>query len=60
MVISRRQWKFIACIFLILATLIVFWGVKDNQFIHYDDDIYIINNPPVRAGLTLLIMLIQK
>jgi hypothetical protein len=53
MVISRRQWKFIACIFLILATLIVFWGVKDNQFIHYDDDIYIINNPPVRAGLTL-------
>ncbi|MEJ2070299.1 MAG: tetratricopeptide repeat protein [Syntrophobacterales bacterium] len=41
-----------ACIFLVLATLAVYWGVKDHQFIHYDDDIYVINNPPVRAGLT--------
>ena len=53
MVISRRQWKFIACIFLILATLIVFWGVKNNQFIYYDDDIYVVNNQIVRAGLSL-------
>jgi len=37
---------------LAVAALIVFWQVKDFGFINYDDPDYILDNPPVRSGLT--------
>jgi len=42
------------CIYLALAltTLAVFWQVRNHQFINFDDDLYIVDNPYVKAGLT--------
>ena len=45
--------KLIICLFLVAVTLAVFWSVKNYEFIHYDDDLYILNNPRVQDGLTI-------
>jgi tetratricopeptide (TPR) repeat protein len=50
---AHRRWKIIACIFLVLATLIVYGELRNHQFISLDDDLYVTNNPPVQGGLTL-------
>ena len=42
----------VAALFLIASTLLVYAPVIDFQFIHYDDDIYVTNNPWVKQGLT--------
>ena len=36
-----------------MATLVVFWPVRNYEFINYDDDAYVFDNPNVKAGLTL-------
>jgi Tfp pilus assembly protein PilF len=41
------------CLFLIITTLAVFWQVKDHEFISYDDNHYVTENPQVQAGLTI-------
>ena len=48
-----RRWTIIACLFLVLATLTVYGGLRNHQFINFDDDLYITDNPPVQGGLTL-------
>lgn len=45
----RKLWISLA---LIAAIFLVYWQVLGYQFINYDDDAYILNNPPVHAGLT--------
>ncbi len=40
-------------LFLILATLVVFWQVRNHEFLTFDDNEYITDNPHVRPGLTL-------
>jgi tetratricopeptide (TPR) repeat protein len=40
-------------LFLIVATLVVFWPVRDAEFINFDDDHYVTENLQVKAGLTL-------
>lgn len=37
---------------LTLATLIVFWPVRNFRFVNFDDHVYITDNPYVCAGLT--------
>ncbi len=37
---------------LAIATLAVYWQMRDYEFINYDDGSYIYNNPPVMKGLT--------
>src|SRR4030042_1016876 len=37
---------------LALTTLIVFWPVRNFQFVNFDDHVYITDNPYVCAGLT--------
>ena len=39
-------------IVLLCATLVVYSQVISFEFVDFDDDIHIVNNPPVRAGLT--------
>jgi len=39
--------------FLVIAVLSIFWQVRNHDFINYDDDLYVINNQHVQAGLTL-------
>ena len=46
----RRQ--FLICSILILITVIVFWQVGRHEFVNYDDDVYVTDNPQVKAGLT--------
>ena len=52
----RTSNKYLAlCIYLVLAltTLVVFWQVRDYDFVNYDDNVYVSDNPNVQAGFTL-------
>ncbi len=40
------------CLFLVIATLAVYWQVRNHEFVAYDDGLYVTENPYVRAGLT--------
>ena len=40
------------CFVLVVLTLAGFGGVADNQFVAYDDGVYVAANPHVRDGLT--------
>jgi Flp pilus assembly protein TadD len=51
--IFNASTKLFICLFLVAVTLAVFWPVKNYDFIHYDDDLYILNNPWVQEGLTI-------
>jgi protein O-mannosyl-transferase len=48
---STRK-NIITCLFLVLLTLGVHWGVLGNDFINYDDFQYVADNPHVLSGLT--------
>jgi protein O-mannosyl-transferase len=39
-------------VLLVLLTLAAYWQVGRNDFVFFDDSAFIIDNPPVRAGLT--------
>ncbi len=41
------------CLFLVIATLAVYQQVRHYDFVGYDDDDYVFENPHIRAGLTL-------
>jgi protein O-mannosyl-transferase len=49
---QSRRWQILACAFLVLATLAVYWPARHYKFVAYDDDNYVYNNPTVCAGLT--------
>ena len=49
----HRRWKIIACLFLVVATLATYGDLRNHQFISYDDDLYVTDNPAVQGGLTL-------
>jgi Flp pilus assembly protein TadD len=51
--LSPSQKKLIVCLLLFLATLAVFWQVRNHDFINLDDEQYVTQNLSVRAGLTL-------
>jgi tetratricopeptide (TPR) repeat protein len=42
----------IICFLLIVVNLGVYWQVQAHDFIGYDDDKYVTDNPPVRQGLS--------
>ncbi|MFB3130987.1 MAG: glycosyltransferase family 39 protein, partial [Rhodothermales bacterium] len=42
----------VCCTLLSAAVLIAFGGLLDNDFIRYDDTLYVLDNPHVRAGLS--------
>lgn len=45
--------ELMACLFLILATLAVYWQVGNHEFINLDDNKYVTENRHIQAGLTL-------
>ncbi len=49
---SRAIWVWAVCGFLLLAVGLVFGQTVRHEFIAYDDDGYIYDNPQVTAGLT--------
>ena len=50
---SRKQLQALIVLFLILSTLLVYWRVLKFDFVNYDDDLYIMDNPHVQDGLTV-------
>jgi len=48
-----KQRDLLICLFLILSTLAVYWQVKDYEYVYYDDNKYISENPHVLGGLTV-------
>ena len=49
----RHVLKFLIALFLIVSIFAVFWQVRTHEFLKYDDQIYVTDNPHVKAGLTL-------
>lgn len=48
----RSHQKLLICLLLPLLVFFTFLPVLDNDFINYDDDIYVTTNPHVQNGLT--------
>jgi len=44
--------RWLVVLFLILAVFLTFWPAASSDFVHYDDDLYVLDNPHVRSGLT--------
>jgi protein O-mannosyl-transferase len=49
----RKHLDLLICLFLALLTALIYWQVKNFDFVSYDDLAFIPNNPHVRTGLTL-------
>jgi protein O-mannosyl-transferase len=45
--------KLLICLFLTLVVLALFWQVKDNDFVNFDDPRCITENPQIQGGLNL-------
>ncbi len=50
---SRYRSEIIVILFLIITTLTVYWGVRNHDFLNYDDGVYITRNNHVKAGWTV-------
>jgi protein O-mannosyl-transferase len=47
------RWRtLLACVFLVVATLVVYWPARHYKFVAYDDNDYVYENKIVLAGLT--------
>ena len=40
------------CLFLVVSVLVIYWPAGGYEFISYDDPQYVVDNDPVRRGLT--------
>ena len=50
---AQKRRDILVCLFLIIATLIVYSQVKNYEFVDYDDDRYVNDNVHVKNGLSL-------
>ena len=50
--ILNKKYFYIICLFLVVATLAVYWQVLDNDFVIFDDDVYVTENAHVHKGVT--------
>jgi tetratricopeptide (TPR) repeat protein len=50
---ARFRWTSgLLTVLLVVATVVAYWRVCGNDFISYDDPIYVVDNPEVKKGLT--------
>lgn len=49
---SSFRYEYFICLFLTVSTLLIYWPVKDFDFINYDDPLYTTGNNQVQKGLT--------
>jgi protein O-mannosyl-transferase len=47
--LSKRN---LICIFLVIATCVVYWQTLDHEFLNYDDNQYVTENPQVQTDFT--------
>ena len=50
--IKKRRLELVICLFLIAASLLVYFQIINYDFINYDDELYLTKNPNIKAGLT--------
>ena len=50
--ILNKKYFYIICLLLVVATFAVYWQVLDNDFVAYDDDVYVTENIHVNKGVT--------
>ena len=50
---SHYRSEILISLFLIMATLAVFWQVQNHEFINYDDNRYVTENRNIREGLSM-------
>ena len=51
--IFNIRYDVLICLFLVIATLIAYWQVRDHNFLSFDDHLYILHNQHVNNGLSL-------
>jgi hypothetical protein len=49
---SEKKWLVLVCVALSVITFAAFKQVRHNEFLSYDDDVYVTRNQTVQAGLT--------
>jgi tetratricopeptide (TPR) repeat protein len=49
----RNHRQMLLCIVLVMATFAVYLPVRNHEFVRFDDDVYITQNPNVQSGLSL-------
>lgn len=49
---KTKRKEIIICLFLVAATLFIYLQVINYDFVYFDDELYVIDNPNVKAGLT--------
>ncbi len=40
------------CFLLVIFILVVYWPVRHFDFVNYDDNVYVIQNPIIQKGLS--------
>lgn len=50
---KKYRTEIIISLFLVLVTLAVFWNVRTHDFVNFDDNIYVTENPFVTSGWTV-------
>ena len=51
--IFNIRYDVLICLFLVIATLIAYWQVRNHNFLSFDDHLYILHNQHVNNGLSL-------
>ena len=51
--IKKRRIEVVICLLLSAATLVVYLQLINCDFVNYDDELYLIKNPHIQAGVTL-------
>ena len=49
---ANMRWQHLIWPALVMLTLAVFWQTRRYEFINFDDDVYVTDNPHVRTGLS--------
>jgi tetratricopeptide (TPR) repeat protein len=49
---TQKTLRILVILFLILGTIVVYWQVRNHDFLNYDDEGYVTENYHVQAGLT--------
>jgi tetratricopeptide (TPR) repeat protein len=50
---ANKPWQITAvCVVLVLVTLVAYHGVRNNDFVDYDDHSYVVENPHIQQGFT--------
>ncbi len=49
---QKRQFNIGICVVLVIATIAAYEPVRFNDFVDYDDNVYVTGNPEVKNGLT--------